>query len=170
MCALMRSASASVTLQVVLQGRTRELWPGTVWRPPDHPDLVCDTSVQDPDTAARAILAHLTNPPVTLLIGRWQPFHEGHRQLVEAARKDGLVVVGIRERSGKDDPYSFGELKAMIEAACPGVSVIRLPDVVTVGHGRTPGWQIKEIQLSDEVQRISGSEERDLRRTLGVLA
>jgi len=169
-CALMRSAPAAVTCHVVLAGRFRSLWPGSYWATPLNPDLVIDTSAQDADACAKAILAHLTGPPTTLLIGRWQPFHEGHRQLVEAARRSGPVVVGIRERQGKNDPYSFGERRAMIQAACPGVPVIRLPDVVTVAHGRTPGWKVREIILPENTQAISGSGLREMNRTLGVLA
>ena len=169
-CALMRSAPAEVTCHVVLAGRARTLWPGTYWAQPVNPDLVIDTSSQNADSCAKLILAHIGGPETTLLIGRWQPFHEGHRQLVETAKKDGPVVVGVRERFGPDDPYSFGERKTLIEAACPGVSVIRLPDVTVVAHGRTPGWAVREIRLPEEIQVISGSAVRDLRRTLGVLA
>lgn len=169
-CALMRPAPAEVTCHIVLAGRARALWPGTYWAKPVNPDLVIDTSAQDADACAKDILAYLTGPPITLLIGRWQPFHEGHRQLVEAAKKDGPVVVGIRERCGPDDPYSFGERKAMIEAACPGVPVIRLPDVVEVAHGRTPGWAVREIVLPPGTQALSATEIRALNRTLGVLA
>ena len=56
--------------------------------------------------------------PTALFIGRYQPFHDGHRALiVEGLRRVGQVCIAVRDTHGIDDknPYDFEYVKARIE-------------------------------------------------------
>ena len=49
-----------------------------------------------------------------LIIGRWQPWHDGHRKLFEAAlAKAERVAIGVRATHNTDDknPFSFNDVK-----------------------------------------------------------
>ena len=60
---------------------------------------------------------------VLVTVGRFQPFHNGHKAVIEAAleqAKEVVVVVGssFAARSIRN-PFTFEERKAMIEATFP---------------------------------------------------
>src|SRR5260370_28149277 len=58
--------------------------------------------------------------PTALFLGRYQPFHDGHKQLIEEGlRRVGQVCIAVRDTSGIDEknPLPFHDLKARIEAA-----------------------------------------------------
>lgn len=104
-----------------------------------------------------------------LLIGRFQPLHEGHKALVrEALRRYGRVVVGLRRtKADADNPYTVEQRREMFrgaflpEMANGTLRVIDLgADVTHVVHGRTPGWDVAEICLPPEVEAISATQIR----------
>ena len=47
--------------------------------------------------------------PTAQMLGRWQPFHDGHYALFEETiKKTGQVCIQIRDVQGVDDnPYDF---------------------------------------------------------------
>lgn len=54
---------------------------------------------------------------VGLLIGRFQPFHYGHKYLIEQALSfcDKIVIgIGSANKHGKDNPFSYAERKRMV--------------------------------------------------------
>ena len=61
--------------------------------------------------------------PTVLLLGRWQPWHDGHLALFKRAiSKTGQVVIQVRDvkdssgGEGQDDnPFSFSEISKDIE-------------------------------------------------------
>lgn len=89
--------------------------------------------------------------PGSLFIGRWQPFHMGHQEIIERVLAEGRdVVVAIRDTvKSHSNPYSVEDRRAMIERAlgCWGsqVTVIVIPDVDEICYGRSPGWGVREI-------------------------
>ncbi len=56
------------------------------------------------------------NIHASLFIGRWQPFHNGHKTLIETVlKKNKPVVIGIRDTEvSEKNPYSTSERWAMI--------------------------------------------------------
>lgn len=99
----------------------------------------------------------------SLLIGRWQPFHDGHKALVQSVLDEGKnVCVGIRDTEiGPDNPYTTVERETMILAVFPQVKVIVVPDISEVVYGRKVGYSIREIKLADEIEEISGTKIRN---------
>ena len=65
-------------------------------------------------------------------IGRFQPFHRGHRKVIEDKRKDYddfCIVIGSKEKEKtEDNPLSFEERKEIIEACYPDIEIIGISD------------------------------------------
>ena len=55
--------------------------------------------------------------PTAQMLGRWQPFHDGHYALFqEIIKKTGQVCIQIRDVQGVDDnPFDFDTVKKNIE-------------------------------------------------------
>lgn len=99
----------------------------------------------------------------SLFVGRWQPFHKGHRALIETVLKKGKsVVVAIRDTEiNPENPYTTSERWNMIQRALKKygelVKVIVMPDIDEICYGRNVGYKIREIELSPKKQQISGT-------------
>lgn len=102
--------------------------------------------------------------PTALLIGRYQPFHVGHKTLVaEAIKRTGQCCIALRDVGGIDEknPYDFDKVKAEIEAACVDfgdkVKIIEIPNITDVFYGRGVGYNIEQLELSKELQSVSAT-------------
>jgi adenylylsulfate kinase len=109
--------------------------------------------------------------PTALFIGRYQPFHDGHKALIEEGlRQVGQVCIAVRDTHGIDDAntFPFGAVKARIEAALVAhrgrFEVVALPNVTAVLYGRDVGYRIERIDLDTSLQAISATA---IRRRLG---
>ena len=105
--------------------------------------------------------------PTALLIGRYQPFHVGHKTLVaEAIKRTGQCCIALRDVGGIDDsnPYDFERVKAEIHAACVEfgnkIKVVELPNITDVFYGRGVGYNIEQLELSKELQQVSATKIR----------
>ena len=105
--------------------------------------------------------------PTALLIGRYQPFHIGHKTLVnESIKRVGQCCLALRDVAGTDDsnPYDFEKVKAEIEKACvefgDKVRVVELPNITDVFYGRGVGYNIEQLELSKEMQDVSATKIR----------
>tara|TARA_Y100001958_G_C20971758_1_gene366455 strand:+ start:327 stop:653 length:327 start_codon:yes stop_codon:yes gene_type:complete len=103
-----------------------------------------------------------------MFIGRWQPWHDGHRWLIEQRLQlNKNILVCIREVS-KDDsnPYDPVEVKANIEKELKDfilknrVKVIIIPDIESINYGRGVGYDIIEHVPPRKVGEISATEIR----------
>ena len=103
----------------------------------------------------------------SLFIGRWQPFHEGHKTLIEEVLNEGKrVVIAIRDTVvSETDPYTCEQRKKMIEESLKEwtgkFEVITIPDISEICIGRKVGYHIRKIGLSKEVEKISGTNIRE---------
>ena len=102
----------------------------------------------------------------SLFIGRWQPFHEGHKALIETVLRSGKeVLVAIRDTElSSDNPLTVEERRTLILSCLSTwgdrVRVIPIPDISEVCYGRDVGYRIRQIGLSQEIESISGREVR----------
>ncbi len=104
----------------------------------------------------------------SMFIGRWQPWHDGHRWLIEQRLQlNKNILICIREVS-KDDsnPYDPVEVKANIEKELKDfilknrVKVIIIPDIESINYGRGVGYDIIEHVPPKKVGEISATEIR----------
>jgi adenylylsulfate kinase len=105
--------------------------------------------------------------PTALLIGRYQPFHIGHKTLVqESIQRVGQCCIALRDVAGSDEnnPYDFEKVKHEIEKACvefgDKIKVVELPNITDVFYGRGVGYNIEQLELSKELQDVSATKIR----------
>jgi len=105
----------------------------------------------------------------SMFIGRWQPWHAGHRWLIDQRlNEDKNVLICVREVS-KDDknPYNPLDVKENIEKELRDliqqnrVKVIVIPDIESVNYGRGVGYDIIEHVPPQKVGEISATKIRE---------
>jgi len=106
----------------------------------------------------------------SLFIGRYQPFHKGHKALIEKVLNEGKnVCIAIRDtKISSDNPYTYRARRKMIQKALGSwgsqVKIIRIPDIIEVCYGRKVGWGIREIRLPEELEKISATKIREAKK------
>jgi hypothetical protein len=113
----------------------------------------------------------------SMFIGRWQPWHPGHRWLIDQQlNEDKNVLICIRDiEPDEKNPWSaievmsnlYNELADLIEA--DRVKVMIIPDIESVNFGRGVGYDIIEHEPPTEVKEISATKIREQLRGEGKL-
>jgi hypothetical protein len=108
---------------------------------------------------------HDWSAPTTLMLGRYQPWHEGHHALyVEAGKRTNQVLLGVRNtyNTSEKDPLKFDEVKAYIakDDFMDGALVLRLPNITNIVYGRDVGYKIEQVDLGAEIHAISATQKR----------
>jgi len=109
--------------------------------------------------------------PTAQMLGRWQPFHDGHLALFkEILKKTGQVCIMVRDQTTtKDNPFVFDEIKQRIEEKLKEYKgqfeVIKVPNITNICYGRGVGYKIEEIVLPKEIQEISATK---IRKEMGL--
>ena len=101
----------------------------------------------------------------SLYIGRFQPFHEGHKAIVQKLLDEGRnVCIALRDTpKGDSDPYTVEERTARIRAVFPDetrVKVISIPDIDQMVYGRGVGYKVREMRLPAVLENISATKIR----------
>jgi len=114
--------------------------------------------------------------PTAQMLGRWQPFHDGHYALFEKIiKKTGQVCIQVRDVQGVDDnPFNFETVKKNIEDRLNPkyenrFKVILVPNITNISYGRGVGYKIEEVVLPEEIQKISATKIRAKLRKEGKL-
>ena len=102
----------------------------------------------------------------SLFIGRWQPFHPGHKALIDVVLKEGgKVVIAVRDTPiSEGNPYSVEERVNLIKNEYKdnsNVEVIAIPDIKEVCYGRDVGWGIRRIRLKKQIEEVSATKIRN---------
>jgi hypothetical protein len=106
------------------------------------------------------------------MLGRWQPWHAGHRALFERAiAKTGQVVIQIRDCQGwqGSNPFAIEQVKNYIrrdlDPMYQGQYEIQVvPNIVNITYGRDVGYKIEQEQFSTDIESISAT---GIRSSLG---
>ena len=114
--------------------------------------------------------------PTAQMLGRWQPWHEGHQKLFEEiVKKTGQVLIMVRDVQGVgDNPFDFDTVKQNIESKLNPkyegkFKIVLVPNITNICYGRGVGYKIEEIVLPENVQKISATKIRDKMREEGKL-
>jgi len=113
--------------------------------------------------------------PTAQMLGRWQPWHEGHQNLFEEIiKKTGQVNIQVRDVQGVgDNPFDFETVKKNIEQALihykNRIKITLVPNITNICYGRGVGYKIEEITLPENIQKISATEIRKKMRKEGIL-
>lgn len=113
----------------------------------------------------------------SMLVGRYQPFHEGHRWLMNQCLEEGKnVLICVRDiEPDEKNPFTsnqvyqniFNELEDLISEG--RVKVIVIPDIESINFGRGVGYDIIEHVPPQEVGDISATKIREQMRQEGKL-
>lgn len=111
--------------------------------------------------------------PTALLLGRYQPFHDGHLALsLEALERVGQICLAVRNTTGLEkNPFSYQDIKARIidkfndKWDARRMRVVQLPNITSITYGRDVGYSIDKIDLDEATQAISATK---VRATLGI--
>ncbi len=127
-----------------------------------------------PQYWAEQVLARLRpafdpQKPTALFLGRYQPFHTGHRRLIEEGlRRVGQACVAVRDthRIDENNPLPFFAVKQRIDAGLSEYTgrfvVVSVPNIAKVFYGRDVGYDIERIVLNGETEAISATWLRSL--------
>jgi len=141
-----------------------------IWQDP-VPDLrIVDglTVEQEVELVINTFNLYDWRKPTTLMLGRYQPWHEGHQALLEKAyERTEQVVVGVRDTQGtsEKDPLPFQVVAERIRTATRSSFVVKFPNITNIVYGRDVGYKIEQIDLSAEVHAISATQKR---KELGI--
>ena len=101
----------------------------------------------------------------SLFIGKWQPFHDGHKWLIEERLKLGKnILIGIREI--ENSMYSPTDIKMKVfrlftdDVNIGTIDFIELPDIESINYGRDVGYDVIEHKPPEEIKEISGTKIR----------
>jgi len=144
-----------------------------MWETPSGVDLMFDDLIEYTDAARIACIdfkIHDWRRPTTLMLGRYQPWHEGHHALYkEAGQRTDQVMLGVRNtyKTSEKDPLTFDQVKEYIakDEFMDGSMVVRLPNITNIVYGRDVGYKIEQVDLGADIHAISATEKR---RKLGI--
>jgi hypothetical protein len=132
------------------------------------------------------------NKPTTQMLGRWQPWHDGHTALFKKALAEtGQVCIMIRDVGGivgedagagrtakqDDNPFSVDDVHTNIVAALwkegyaynSDYTIMVVPNIVDISYGRGVGYTFTEHDLGEEIHDISATKIRAEMRKDGKL-
>jgi len=107
------------------------------------------------------------------MLGRWQPWHDGHRALFERLiARTGQVVIQIRDVQGwqGSNPFEVEKVKAFIKRDLDPIyqgqyEIQVVPNIVHIGWGRGVGYTSGEETFDEAVTDISATK---IRQELGL--
>ena len=116
--------------------------------------------------------------PTAQMLGRWQPWHDGHTALFKKALEEtGQVIIMVRDVGGTNNPFDFTKVCVNIrnELEEHGYTmnkeyiVMKVPNIVNISYGRGVGYTFTEHNLGEEVHKISATNIRAHLREKGEL-
>ena len=107
------------------------------------------------------------------MLGRWQPWHAGHRALFERLlAKTGQVVIQIRDVQGwqGSNPFAVEQVKGFIQRDLDMLyqgqyEIQVVPNIVHIGWGRGVGYTAGEETFDESITDISATK---IRKSLGL--
>jgi len=111
--------------------------------------------------------------PTVQMLGRWQPWHAGHRALFERAiAKTGQVCIMIRdcEDWNNSNPFRKEEVENFIhqdlqEKYAGKYIIVFVPNITNITYGRNVGYKIENEVFDEDTHSISATE---IRKQMGL--
>ena len=126
------------------------------------------------------------------MLGRWQPWHDGHTALFKKALDEtGQVCIMVRDVGGiigedagagrtaaqDDNPFSYEYVVEEIEEGLHNAGftrgteyiIMKVPNIVDISYGRGVGYTFTEHDLGKDIHDISATKIRKQMREDGNL-
>ena len=123
--------------------------------------------------------------PTVQMLGRWQPWHDGHQALFKrCVAKTGQVIIQVRDVQGAsggdgqdDNPFDW-------EAVCKNIEdglakdnfhrgqeyeIMLVPNIMNITYGRGVGYKFEEEVFEEAITDISATKIRKEMRDKGTL-
>lgn len=130
--------------------------------------------------------------PTSQMLGRWQPWHQGHTELFKKALEEtGQVIIMVRDVGGivgtdagagrtakqDDNPFDYETVRKNIIKGLDDAGyeyndkyIIQLvPNIVDISYGRGVGYTFTRHDLGADIHNISATKIRSEMRTRGQL-
>ena len=123
--------------------------------------------------------------PTVQMLGRWQPWHNGHQALFKrCVAKTGQVAIQVRDVQGAsggegqdDNPFDWDEVCKNIEAGLSKdgfkrgqeYEIMLVPNIVNITYGRGVGYSFEEEVFDSSIAEISATKIRQKLRDEGKL-
>tara|TARA_B100000029_G_scaffold354884_1_gene347703 strand:- start:252 stop:644 length:393 start_codon:yes stop_codon:yes gene_type:complete len=123
--------------------------------------------------------------PTVQMLGRWQPWHEGHKALFERClKKTGQVIIQVRDVQGSsggtgqdDNPFDWEQVCLNIEEGLEAdgykrgiqYEIMLVPNIVNITYGRGVGYVFEEEVFEESIANISATKIRKKMREEGTL-
>jgi cytidyltransferase-like protein len=112
-----------------------------------------------------------------MFIGRWQPWHKGHRWLIDQALDEGKkVLLCIRDvPTDEKNPWTPQEVlknlsNELLDIIQEGkLKIIIIPDIESVNIGRGIGYDVLEHIPPPEIHDVSATKIREQLKAEGKL-
>tara|TARA_B100001778_G_C18024327_1_gene378059 strand:+ start:131 stop:481 length:351 start_codon:yes stop_codon:yes gene_type:complete len=113
----------------------------------------------------------------SMFIGRWQPWHQGHRWLIDQRLNEGKnVLICIRDvEPNEDQPWTAQQILMNLEYRLSDlikkdkVKICIIPDIESINYGRGVGYDVIEHIPPQDVKEISATKIREQLRKDGKL-
>jgi len=99
-----------------------------------------------------------------LYLGRFQPFHLGHKKIfLNILKKNKQVAFLVMYSFGvnKKNPFKFSEVKKRINNELKDYKdkfiIIKVPVISRFVYGRKVGFKIEKIKLEKKIEKISAT-------------
>tara|TARA_E500000178_G_scaffold331985_1_gene365391 strand:- start:377 stop:766 length:390 start_codon:yes stop_codon:yes gene_type:complete len=123
--------------------------------------------------------------PTVQMLGRWQPWHDGHQELFKRCiSKTGQVIIQVRDVEGvsggegqDDNPFDWQKVCENIESGLlkdgfkrgTEYEIMLVPNIVNITYGRGVGYVFEEEKFEKSISNISGTSIRKKLREEGKL-
>ncbi len=112
-----------------------------------------------------------------MFIGRWQPWHKGHRWLIDQRLNEGKNVwIAIRDvEPNENQPWTPQEVMENLEKELSDlinegrIFISIIPDIESVNYGRGVGYEIIEHVPPQSIKEVSATNIRAEMRKDGKL-
>jgi hypothetical protein len=114
--------------------------------------------------------------PTVQMLGRWQPWHDGHQALFKRCiKKTGQVIIQVRDVQGAsggvgqdDNPFDWNNVCENIESGLlidnfkrgADYEIMLVPNIVNITYGRGVGYVFEEERFDDSITSISATKIR----------
>ncbi len=123
--------------------------------------------------------------PTVQMLGRWQPWHDGHQELFKrCVAKTGQVAIQVRDVQGAsggdgqdDNPFDWETVCKNIEIGLAKdgfkrgteYEIMLVPNIVNITYGRGVGYAFEEEVFEEKIHNISATNIRKKMRDEGKL-
>ena len=123
--------------------------------------------------------------PTVQMLGRWQPWRDGHQELFKrCVKKTGQVIIQVRDVQGSsggngqdDNPFCWEDVCKNIEENLSkdgfkrsiDYEIMLVPNITNITYGRGVGYVFEEETFEDKITSISATQIRAELRKKGKL-